>query len=116
MNTPESIETAADARHSTPAPGSRLDLAWEPHRTEPNCERGYFKKVPDTTIFLLRARKDKPHRGTLYGAVIPDWEDGKEHNENALVSYLKGVAAPIYVERFFGHLLSSENGKRSREG
>jgi len=68
--------------------------------------RGYIDN-PKTTLFIIERRPDKPHRGRMTGAVIPD-EDEKPDGllGNALISWLQGCAAPMYLREFEDRLLA----------
>jgi hypothetical protein len=71
--------------------------------------RGYLADDPKTTLFLIERRHDKPDRGRMTGGVIPDDEDGKGANENALISWLQGFAAPGYLRAFEARLAARCN-------
>lgn len=79
-------------------------LQWEDDG--PDWIRGFLAVDPKTTLFLIERNPEKPYRGRLTGGVIPDDEDGKETNANALISFLQGVAAPMYLEDFRNRLLA----------
>jgi hypothetical protein len=96
--TPEQGETKVVA---AVAPGSTI--LWD---DAGDLIRGYIDN-PKTTLFIIERRPDKPHRGRMTGAVIPD-ED--EHPDgllgNALISWLQGCAAPMYLREFEDRLLA----------
>jgi len=61
--------------------------------------RGWLRGHPDTTLYLIRVCDDRPDRGTMTGAFVPDANDGKGHLERGLIGFLK-VAAEIYLKEF----------------
>lgn len=81
-NSPEQIEAAI--REAGYVPG-RL--------------RGFLPQIPDLTLFLIDVCDDKPHRGTLMGALIPDCEDGRSFNARGLIASLK-MRAEGYIRDF----------------
>jgi len=62
--------------------------------------RGYLKGHPDMTLFIIQVSEIRPDRGTMWGAFVPDSDDGKDHLEHALISFLK-IAAGIYMREFY---------------
>lgn len=68
--------------------------------------RGHLEGGPQTTLFLIQRNPEKPDRGTMTGGVIPDDEDGKGTNENALLSWLQDCAAQMYLNDFRERLLA----------
>lgn len=98
---PESNETAANE----PLPslvGSALE--WRPHPERPNTLQGYRPSQPGTTLFRIEIREDKPHRGRLLGAFIPDAHE-RSDDTTGLVVWLK-FSAEIYMRDWVDDFIS----------
>lgn len=78
---------------------SALLLRWEPSKYVPGRLRGFLPQIPDLTLFLIDVCEDKPHRGTLMGALVPDCEDGRSFNARGLIASLK-MRAEGYIRDF----------------
>lgn len=76
----------------------------------PDRIRGYVDN-PKTTLFIIERHPTKPYRGRMTGAVIPD-EDEKPDGllGNALISWLQGCAAPMYLNEFIGRIKTLTGG------
>lgn len=84
------------------APGSTI--LWEDDG--PDRIRGYMPE-PKTTLFIIERHPTKPYRGRMTGAVIPDEDEQPDGLlGNALVSWLQGCAAPMYLREFEDRLLA----------
>lgn len=73
--------------------------------------RGWLRGHPETTIYLIIVCEDRPDRGTMTGAFVPDADDANSHLERALIPFLK-AAAVIYLREYYDHLraaLEAEN-------
>lgn len=84
-----------DATPSLPEPTGSA-ICWEWSSRVPGRLRGFLPAIPGITLFLIDLCPDKPHRGRLIGALIPDDEDGRLHNERGMVVGLKH-RAEIYL-------------------
>lgn len=62
--------------------------------------RGWLKGHPEMTLFIIQVSELRPDRGTMWGAFVPDRDDGADHLENALIGFLK-AAAGIYMMEFY---------------
>lgn len=80
------------------------NIKWEDDG--PNWIRGFLASAPGTTLFLIKRNPEKPYRGTMTGGCVPDDEDGKGTNENALITWLQGCAAPMYLADFKHQLMA----------
>lgn len=89
-------------------------LCWEWSSRVPGRLRGFLPAIPGTTLFLIDLCPDKPHRGRLMGALIPDDEDGREHNDRALVVGLKHRAEMYLRDWDEARAKQSTNAKRER--
>ena len=79
--------------------------------SEPNerkVMRGWLRGHPETTLFLIRVSENRPDRGTMTGAVVPD-ADGQKHLERGLISFLK-TSAEIYLREFYESLRAALDG------
>jgi hypothetical protein len=79
---------------------------------ERNVIRGWLRGYPGTTLYLIRICDDRPDRGTMTGAFVPDADDGQGHLHRGLLSWLKTSAAVIYLREFYNNLsgvIATEN-------
>lgn len=79
----------------------------------PDRIRGYMPE-PKTTLFIIERHPTKPYRGRMTGAVIPD-EDEKPDGilGNALISWLQGFAAPMYLREFEDRLIERRSSSNA---
>lgn len=61
--------------------------------------RGWLRGHPEITLFLIRLCDDRPDRGTMTGAFVPDDQDGVGHLQRGLIDWLK-TSAVIYLREF----------------
>lgn len=87
------------------------EILWEDDG--PDRIRGYIT-APKTTLFIIERNPEKPYRGRMTGAVIPD-ED--EHPDgllgNALISWLQGCAARMYLREFEDRIIARRNARET---
>lgn len=81
--------------------------------SEPNEERrirGWLRGHPDTTLFIIQLTEGRDDRGTMWGAFVPDRDDGADHLKNALLSFLK-ISAGIYMREFYDSIKQVLDGR-----
>jgi hypothetical protein len=93
----------SDVKPLPPSTGSALQ--WERFQDRADTLRGFLPAKPETTLFLIDISPSDQHRGTMRGAFIPDEEDAREWNENALIVGLK-CSAEIYMREWIECYLS----------
>lgn len=89
----------------------RERLQWEQHPTMTGHLRGFLEDKPNLTLFLIEICEDKPERGRLIGAVIPDDHEKDGGFERSLIWWLQKSVAPQYLADFVAYLSNNEHAK-----
>jgi len=88
--------------------GMRLEWAYE---AESRRWRGWLKRAPEITLFILRLEDDRDDRCTLLGGVMPD--EAERRHTRVLVHWAK-MAAEWYLNDFEA-LLKAHTDKLTHE-
>lgn len=91
--------------------GMRLEWAYE---AESRRWRGWLKRAPEITLFILRLEDDRDDRCTLLGGMMPD--EAERRHTRVLVHWAK-MAAEWYLDDFEALLKAhTDESSDTREG